>query len=69
MNDNQCKAIMSAIIFCDMDKESLAEDGECVFDIAASLAEDLFLHVTEGHPEESEELPSILPKLPKGQAN
>ena len=68
MNDNQCKAIMAAIVFTDMDKESFMQDGECVFDVAAAIAEDLFIHVTQGHPED-EELPSILPKLPKGQAN
>ena len=68
MTDEHVKAIMAAIIFTDMDKESFMQDGECVFDVAASLAEDLFIHVTEGHPED-EELPSILPKLPKGQAN
>ena len=66
MTDEHVKAIMAAILMTSLEPPD--DENICIFDLAASLAEDLFIHVTQGHPED-EELPSILPKLPRGQAN
>ena len=60
---------MAAIIFTDMDKDSFAEDGECVFDIAASLAEDLYDHVVSGSHGPSEETTWMAPTEPPGKGN
>ena len=43
MTNEQCRALMASIIFTDLDKDSIP-DNECVFDVAVSLAEDLFEH-------------------------
>ena len=45
MTDEQCKSIMAAIVFTDIDKESFIESGECAMEAASSIAEDLFAHV------------------------
>lgn len=42
MTDIQCKAIMGAILIASLPE---IDDDECIFEHAASVAEDLFAHV------------------------
>ena len=68
MDETSCKALMAAIILASLTPPE-EDDEVCIFDMAASLAEDLYAHVV-GNAGDNHAVPLMFQKEPpKGQAN
>ena len=66
MNETYCKALMAAIILSSLVPPE--DEDVCIFDAAASLADDLYAHVVGSVGEDH--TPLVFPsKPPDGKAN